>query len=140
MEDHEFSRELLGDWLQMEGYEVLATPDLNTVVAAVQKQPPHAVLLDVRLGADNGLTLASWMRQEPKLCHIPVIAVTAHAMLTERKHILQAGCNAHISKPVELSVASRTLAALAGRSGVDGTTRLRGLFGKMRNKAFSAMS
>jgi len=43
-------------------------------------QQPDAVLLDVQLGNEDGLSLAEWMRQQPKLCQIPVIAVTAHAL------------------------------------------------------------
>jgi CheY-like chemotaxis protein len=62
------------------------------------------VSLDVQLGADDGLSLASWMRQQQKLRHIPVIAVTAHAMITEQERILQAGCNTCISKPVDFKL------------------------------------
>ncbi len=101
VEDNEFSRELLCDWLEAEGYDVTFAEDLKTAFAAVPSQQPHAVLLDVQLGDDDGLLLASWMRREPKLCHIPVIAVTAHAMLTEQQRILEAGCNTCVPKPVD---------------------------------------
>jgi two-component system, cell cycle response regulator DivK len=104
VEDNQLSRELLCDWLETEGYEVRFAEDLKTAFAAVQTHQPHAVLLDVQLGADDGLSLASWIRQQQKLRHIPVIAVTAHAMVTEQQRILQAGCNTCISKPVDFKL------------------------------------
>ena len=104
VEDNQFSRELLCDWLETEGYEVRFAEDLKTAFAAVQTYQPRAVLLDVQLGADDGLSLASWIRQQPRLLHIPVIAVTAHAMVTEQQRILQAGCNTCLSKPVDFNL------------------------------------
>lgn len=104
VEDNQLSRELLCDWLETEGYEVRFAEDLKTAFAAVQTHQPHAVLLDVQLGADDGLSLASWIRQQPRLLHIPVIAVTAHAMVTEQQRILQAGCNTCLSKPVDFKL------------------------------------
>ncbi len=104
VEDNQLSRELLCDWLETEGYEVRFAENLKTAFTLVETHPPSAVLLDVQLGADDGLSLASWMRQRPMLRHIPVIAVTAHAMVTEQQRILQAGCNTCVSKPVDLKL------------------------------------
>ncbi len=104
VEDNQLSRELLCDWLETEGYEAKFAEDLKTAFTAVQTHQPHAVLLDVQLGADDGLALASWIRQQQMLRHIPVIAVTAHAMVIEQDRILQAGCNTCISKPVDFGL------------------------------------
>ena len=104
VEDNPLNRELLCDWLDAEGYEVVSAGDLKTGFEAVEKEHPHVVLLDVQLGADDGLSLAAWLRQQPALRDIPVIAVTAHAMMTERERILQAGCNACVSKPVDFKL------------------------------------
>ncbi len=104
VEDNPLNRELLCEWLDAEGYEVVTAADLKTGFEAVEKEHPHVVLLDVQLGADDGLSLADWLRQQPALRDIPVIAVTAHAMMTERERILQAGCNACVSKPVDFKL------------------------------------
>jgi len=104
VEDNPLNRELLSEWLDAEGYEVVTAADLKTGFEAVEKEHPHVVLLDVQLGADDGLSLAAWLRQQPALRDIPVIAVTAHAMMTERERILQAGCNACVSKPVDFKL------------------------------------
>ena len=109
VEDHPAHRELLSEWLEARGYEVSTATDLQGSFAALQHQPPDAVLLDVRLGAEDGLALAAWVREQPALNHIPIIAVTAHAMLTEKDRILQCGCNAYVSKPVEFELLRKLL-------------------------------
>ena len=104
VEDNAANRELLCDWLQAEGYEALSATDLKTAFAAVEAQRPHAILLDVQLGAEDGLSLTPWIRKHSKLRFLPVLAVTAHAMATEKERVLQAGCNACISKPIDFGL------------------------------------
>jgi two-component system cell cycle response regulator DivK len=100
VEDNQLNRELLRDWLEVEGYEVWSAVDLNGSYEVFSKRLPDAVLLDINLGAENGLDLVEWMRQKPELGEIPVIAVTAHALVAEQERILHAGCRACLSKPI----------------------------------------
>ncbi len=100
VEDNPLNRELLCDWLEMEGYEVWSAADLKASYEVFSKVIPDTVLLDINLGAENGLDLLAWMRQKPQLAKIPVIAVTAHALVTDQERILQAGCKASLSKPI----------------------------------------
>ena len=109
VEDNPLNLELLTEWLEAEGYEVMSTSDLKTSFAAVERHRPEAILLDVQLGAEDGLLLASWIRQQPALRHIPVIAVTAHALMSERDHILHSGCNAFIPKPIDFKLLQEQL-------------------------------
>jgi CheY-like chemotaxis protein len=109
VEDNPLNRELLCDWLEAEGYEVLSAEDLGAAFRPLEGQQPDAVLVDVQLGDEDGLSLAAWMRQQPRLCGVPVIAVTAHAMVTEQERFLQAGCNACVSKPVNFKLLSEQL-------------------------------
>jgi CheY-like chemotaxis protein len=104
VEDQPINRELLCDWLDTEGYEVAQAEDLTSARTALQDLQPDAVLLDIQLGAQDGAELAVWIRQQPALRAMPVIAVTAHAMTTEQQRILQAGCNACISKPIDFKL------------------------------------
>ena len=103
VEDDAASRELFFDWLTREGYEAQATSNLAAAKAALAQATPSAVLLDIGLGAQNGLDLAAWMRQQAPLMRVPVIAVTAHAMIADREFILKAGCNDFIPKPVDFA-------------------------------------
>jgi two-component system cell cycle response regulator DivK len=88
VEDNAANLELLVDWL-------------DEAFAAFQGEPPETVLLDVQLGAQDGLALATWIRREPNLRALPVIAVTAHAMLTDYERVMRAGCSACVSKPID---------------------------------------
>jgi CheY-like chemotaxis protein len=101
IEDNQPNRELLSDWLEAEGFEVLSAENLQESFAALKSEALDAVLLDVQLGADDGLRVATWMRNQPVLRNTPVIAVTAHAMVTDQERVLNAGCNASISKPID---------------------------------------
>ena len=109
VEDNDLSRELLCDWLESEGYQVTSASALDQAFDAIKKLPPDAVLLDVQLGDQDGLSMASWMRRQPALSHIPIIAVTAHAMVTEQESIFQAGCNACVPKPIDFKVLTQQL-------------------------------
>jgi len=109
VEDNLANRELLCDWLEAENFQVLAAENLEQAFAAFNVQPPQAVLLDVQLASEDGLLLAKWIRQEPNLRHTPVIAVTAHAMVTDQERVIKAGCNACISKPIDLKMLASEL-------------------------------
>jgi CheY-like chemotaxis protein len=109
VEDNLANRELLCDWLESEDFQVITAQNLEQSFGAFNVQPPQAVLLDIQLGSEDGLSLAKWIRGEPKLRHIPVIAVTAHAMVTDQERIIEAGCNACISKPIDFKLLSREL-------------------------------
>lgn len=101
VEDNPANRELLCDWLQSEGYGVSAAATIEEAYCCFGDPRPEVVLLDVQLGADDGLALAQWLRRQPELREIPVIAVTAHAMAVDQARILEAGCNGCVSKPVD---------------------------------------
>jgi two-component system cell cycle response regulator DivK len=101
VEDNQLNRELLRDWLEVEGYEVWSATDLKSSYDVFTKRIPDAVLLDINLGKDDGLSLVAWMRQKPETREIPVIAVTAHAMAAEQERILKSGCIACLSKPID---------------------------------------
>jgi len=65
---------------------------LFALLADFNDQKRLPVLLDINLGAENGVDLLAWMHRKASLDSIPVIAVTAHALVTEQERILQAGC------------------------------------------------
>ena len=109
VEDNQLSRELLCDWLETESYQVISASDLQQAFDAIKEGPPDAILLDVQLGDQDGLSIATWIRRQPTLAHIRIIAVTAHAMVTEQERIFHSGCNAYVPKPVDFKVLSKQL-------------------------------
>jgi len=109
VEDNEMNLEMLRDWLESEGLEVCVARSLAAAREAVLREPPDLVLLDIRLGADDGLDLVRWIRADPARRRLPVIAVTAHALRHEQDEILREGCNAIVSKPVDFRLLRRQL-------------------------------
>jgi CheY-like chemotaxis protein len=109
VEDNQLNRELLRDWLEVEDYEVWSAADLNASYEVFSKRLPDIVLLDINLSKDNGLDLLAWMRQKPQTCEIPVLAVTAHALVAEQERILKAGCRACLSKPIDFQLLRKEL-------------------------------
>lgn len=109
VEDNLLNRELLCDWLETEGFTAVTAETLAEAFAAFEAQAPDAVLLDVQLGAEDGLELATWIRNSPQWRSLPVIAVTAHAMVTDQQRVMQAGCNACVSKPIDFKLLGRHL-------------------------------
>jgi len=118
VEDNPLNSELLRDWLEMQGYEAVVATDLSAAFTAVKSKPPNAVLLDVQLGTEDGLSLASWMRGQPLLSEVPVIAVTAQAMIAQQQHILDSGCKSIVSKPVDFGTLHHQLQLWLGCSAV----------------------
>jgi DNA-binding response OmpR family regulator len=115
VEDNPLNSELLCDWLDIRGYEVLTAADLDAAFTAVKNERPDIVLLDVQLGPDDGMLLASWMRKQEDFCRIPIIAVTAQAMVSERQHILESGCNEIVSKPIDFNLLESRLEQWLGQ-------------------------
>ena len=109
VEDNKLSRELLCDWLETENYQVTSASNLQQAFDAIKKLPPDAILLDVNLGDQDGLSIAMWIRNQPALAHIRIIAVTAHAMVTEQERIFQSGCNAYVPKPIDFKLLTKEL-------------------------------
>jgi CheY-like chemotaxis protein len=101
--------QMLRDWLESENIDVEVAENLAAARAALLRRAPELVLLDVRLGAEDGLDLARWIRATPELKRLPVIAVTAHVLRHEQDQILRQGCNAVVSKPIDFRSLSRQL-------------------------------
>src|SRR5947207_2990455 len=93
VEDNEMNLAVLQDWLESEDFEVQTAKTIADAQDSIRRTRPSLVLLDVRLGAEDGLDLVKWMRAEQDCSQIPVLAVTAHAMRHEKERILQQGCN-----------------------------------------------
>lgn len=116
VEDNPLNGELLHDWLEMEGYEAAVAASLEEAFAAVTKEPPDAVLLDIQLGREDGLSLVSWMRQRAELSEIPIIAVTAQAMAADRQRILESGCRSIVAKPIDFTLLQEQLQLCLSRA------------------------
>jgi two-component system, cell cycle response regulator DivK len=121
VEDNPANQELLSDWLEAEGFGVRAAANLEQAFAALEAETPCAVLLDVQLGHEDGLMVAARIREQPHLKSVPVIAVTAHAMVTDHERVIRAGCSACIPKPIDFKELRNELHLWMGATASDKT-------------------
>jgi two-component system, cell cycle response regulator DivK len=103
VEDNEESRDGLCRHLKRKGFEVEVALDGQQGVAAARARPPDLVLMDMSLPVLDGWEATRQLKTDAKTRHIPVIALTAHAMAGDREKALQAGCDEYETKPVEFA-------------------------------------
>ncbi len=100
VEDEEDNRKILRDLLVNSGYEVLEALTGDEGVEIARQQRPDLILMDIRLPGFDGFEVTRRIKSMKRLRHIPVIAVTSHAMSDDNAKALEAGCDAYFSKPV----------------------------------------
>ena len=101
IEDNPMNMELATDLLQLQGYEVLKAVTAFEALGLVHEVKPDLILMDIQLPGLNGLDLTRDLRQDPRTKDIPIIAITAYAMMGDEDKAFRAGCNAYIPKPIE---------------------------------------
>ncbi|MGE0867411.1 MAG: response regulator [Kofleriaceae bacterium] len=102
VEDNEMNRDMLARRLRRLEFVVDVAVDGEQGVAKAIENPPDLVLMDLSLPKLDGCTAARRLRELPATANIPIIALTAHAMETDRQRALDAGCNDFDTKPVEI--------------------------------------
>jgi CheY-like chemotaxis protein len=102
VEDNEMNRDMLSRRLERKGYEVLLALDGQSGVEMVLKELPDLVLMDMSLPIVDGWEATRRLKADLSSQHIPVIALTAHAMSGDREKALEAGCDDYDTKPIEL--------------------------------------
>jgi CheY-like chemotaxis protein len=102
VEDNEMNRDMLSRRLVRSGYEVLIAEDGARGVAVATSDRPDLILMDMSLPVIDGWEATRQIKATPELRNIPVIALTAHAMATDRDRALEAGCDDYDTKPIEL--------------------------------------
>ena len=102
VEDNEMNRDMLSRRLQRKGYQVVLALDGQSGVEMTCTQVPDLVLMDMSLPVLDGWEATRRLKADAAVRHIPVIALTAHAMSSDREKALEAGCDDYDTKPVEL--------------------------------------
>lgn len=102
IEDNQDSRILITDLLQSLAYTVLVAEDGVQGLTMAQAEKPDLILMDLSLPKMDGWALARQLKQDTELAHIPIIALTAHAMVGDREEALRVGCDDYVSKPIDM--------------------------------------
>jgi two-component system cell cycle response regulator DivK len=114
VEDNDKNRKLVRDVLQFSGYRTVEAETGEAGVALAREAAPALVLMDIQLPGISGIEALARLRADPATRGIPVVAVTASAMMQDRQRILAAGFDGYQSKPINVR---EFLAAVAGMLG-----------------------
>ena len=117
VEDNEANRDMLSRRLERAGYRVVLAVDGPRGIAAARTVAPDLVLMDMSLPEIDGWEASRQLKQDPATSRIPIIALTAHAMHSDRDKALQAGCDDYDTKPVEFTRLLAKVQALLGGPG-----------------------
>ncbi len=112
VEDNEMNRDMLSRRLERKGFEVVLAVDGQSGVEMARSQSPDLVLMDMSLPVLDGWEATRRLKADAATQGIPVIALTAHAMSSDRQKALEAGCDDYDTKPVELPRLLDKIAAL----------------------------
>jgi DNA-binding response OmpR family regulator len=103
VEDNEMNQDMLTRRLLRRGYEVVCAMDGQTGVSMASSEQPDLILMDMSLPIMDGWAATRVLKADPKTRSIPIIALTAHAMVGDRQKSMDAGCDDYDTKPVELA-------------------------------------
>ncbi|MEA2644005.1 MAG: hypothetical protein QOG08_1031 [Chloroflexota bacterium] len=111
VEDNPASQMLVEAILQGYGYSLRFAASAPEALASIERVRPDLILMDIQLPGQDGLSLTRQLKADPAHASIPVVAVTAHAMASDRQLSLDAGCVGHITKPYDTQFLAEQVAA-----------------------------
>lgn len=102
VEDNDLNMKLFDELLSSQGYRVLKTGDGVAALETARSEAPDLILMDIQLPEVSGLEVTKWIKEDDRLRHIPVIAVTAFAMKGDEQKMRDGGCEGYVSKPIAI--------------------------------------
>ena len=118
VEDGEFNRDLLIQLLE-DDYEVITADDGAAGIALAEREHPDLILMDLSLPVVDGWEATRRIKANAALRHIPIIALTAHAMTGDEEKAREVGCDDYLSKPIDEDLLFEKLRHFLGDSGSD---------------------
>lgn len=101
VEDNPLNLELVTDLLEANGFVVLTARTADEGIHLACRRSPDLILMDVSLPGLDGLAATKALRAHPETRHLPIIALTAHAMKGDEQLALDAGCDGYLAKPID---------------------------------------
>jgi two-component system cell cycle response regulator DivK len=114
VEDNELNMKLFRDLLEAHGYQTSGTSSGLEALDLVRTLRPDLILMDIQLPQVSGLEVTRWIKDDPELRSIPVVAVTAFAMKGDEERIREGGCEAYLSKPISVGKFIETVRRFIG--------------------------
>ena len=116
VEDNELNMKLFHDLLEAHGYGTLCSRNGVEAMDLARRHKPDLVLMDIQLPEVSGLEVTGWLKSDPELKTIPVVAVTAFAMKGDEERIREGGCEAYLSKPISVAKFIETVRQFIGEA------------------------
>lgn len=116
VEDNPQNMRLIEMTLSSRGYALLKAADGEEALAVALSARPDLIIMDIQLPGMDGLEVTGRLRELPEFREVPIIALTAYAMVGDRDKCLQKGCDAYVAKPISTRELPALVAdLLAGR-------------------------
>ncbi len=112
VEDNTANMKLTTNLLEVGGYKTLPAFSSEEALNILKTSTPALILMDISLPGMDGLTATQVIKNNPLTSHIPVVALTAHAMKDDRQRAIEAGCDAYLLKPIDTRQFYRTISRL----------------------------
>ncbi|MEM6626461.1 MAG: response regulator [Pseudomonadota bacterium] len=116
VEDNELNMKLFCDLLDAFGFETLESRDGLKAIDLAREHQPDLIIMDIQLPEVSGLDITRWIKDDETISAIPVLAVTAFAMRQDEEHVREAGCEAYMSKPIQMTPFIDTVKRLTSAS------------------------
>jgi CheY-like chemotaxis protein len=110
IEDNPMNMELATDLLEAAGYSLVQASDAEAGITLATAELPDLILMDIALPGMDGLQATQILRQDPRTCRIPIVALTAHAMKGDAEKAADAGCVGYLAKPIDTRSFVQTVA------------------------------
>jgi CheY-like chemotaxis protein len=114
VEDNEANADVLSRLLSRRGFSVVVAVDGLQAIDAARREQPDLILMDMSLPEIDGWEATRRLKADPRTTAIPVIALTAHAMSSDRERCLEAGCVAFETKPIDIVQLVATITGVLG--------------------------
>lgn len=116
VEDNKSNMKLLCDLLHSLDYKTVCSEDGQDAVHLAKIHNPDIILMDIVLPGMSGLEYTKIFKADDDLKQVPIIAVTALAMKGDQEKVLAAGCDAYISKPIQIQLFKKTISDFLDKS------------------------
>lgn len=108
-EDNEANIITISSYLEIRGYRIIVAKNGKEAIDMATREMPDAILMDIQMPEIDGLEATRQIRRQPQLADVPIVALTALAMESDRARCLEAGANEYMAKPLQLKQLANTI-------------------------------
>ena len=115
VEDHPLHTRLIEMTLRAKNYTLLKATDGEEALDIAQREQPDLIIMDIRLPGMDGFEVTRKLRETPAFSHTPIIGITAYAMRKDRERVIESGCDAYLTKPINTRELPEVIAEMLSR-------------------------